>query len=85
MYLKAENLQAAAAFVNSPLWADFKQALMGRRSPAPEPENEIHTQAAKGMERKGFELAIEWVERLPREIEEKPANPYDRPAMDTKD
>ena len=85
MYLKVENLAAAAAFVNSPLWADFKQAMLARRSSPPEAEDATHTQAAKGMERKGFEKAIETLELLPREVEVKPADPFERPAMDIKD
>lgn len=84
-YLKAENLPAAAAFVNSPLWADFKQALYARRPAAPEAEDKLRTQAAKGMERKGFEKAIETLELLSREVEVKPVDPFDRPAMSKED
>jgi len=86
MYLRKENLEAAATLINSPLWADIKRCLLARRPDAPVSADAIHTAAAKGFERKGFESAISAIELLPFEVSEERDDPFNRPAVfDTKD
>jgi hypothetical protein len=82
MFLHSENMSAATAFVNSPLWADFKRCLLDRHMPEPEPEDALHTQAAKGFGRVGYETAIANFEKIARELPPPDVkSPFDRPAV----
>lgn len=82
MYLNPDNLSQATNFVNSPLWQDFKRNLLLRRPPEPEAADAVHTQAAKGFARVGYEAAIDNLEKLAREITPAaPTDPFDRPAL----
>lgn len=87
MYLNPVHAKAASELLNSPLWADIKRCLMDRRPDAPEPIDKLRTMAAKGFERKGFELAIQEFEKLPYEVPPVGETaPFDRPAvMETAD
>lgn len=82
MYLSPDNLRAAALFVNSPLWADIRHCLLQRRPPEPDATEAIHTQAARGMARAGYETALDNLEKLAREVAPSdPVSPFDRPAL----
>lgn len=81
MYLRNENLEAAASFLNSPLWSDIKRCLLERRPEAPVAIDAVHTAAAKGFERKGFELALEELEKLPFDKPAERIDPFHRPAV----
>lgn len=82
MYLKPAHAQAALELLNSPLWTDIKRCLLDRRPDAPEPGDKLRTMAAKGFERKGFEFAIQQIERLPFEnAPAEPTAPFERPAV----
>lgn len=81
MYLRKENLEAAASFLNSPLWTDIKRCLLERRPDAPLAVDAVHTAAAKGFERKGYEGAIAEIEKLPFEGPAERADPFNRPAI----
>ena len=81
MYLLEPNLSPAANFINSPLWADIKRCLAEREPEAPVSNDPIHTAAAKGFERKGFELAIAEIEKLPFEKPTTRTDPFARPAV----
>jgi hypothetical protein len=81
MYLHKDNLANAAALINSPLWNDIKRCLMDRRPDAAVAHDEVHTAAAKGFERKGFELAIVEIEKLPFDTPTVRVDPFDRPAI----
>ena len=81
MYLLKDNLLPATNFINSPLWADIKRCLREREPKSADRTDLPHTAAAAGFERKGFEFAIEQIEFLPRDIEVKATDPFDRPAI----
>lgn len=81
MYLRKENLEAAASFLNSPLWTDIKRCLLERRPEAPVAADAVHVAAAKGFERKGYELALEDIEKLPFELPAERMDPFNRPAV----
>lgn len=81
MYLRKENIEAAANLINSPLWSDLKRCLMERRPEAPVAIDLTHTAAAKGFERKGFELALEELEKLPFDKPVERVDPFNRPAV----
>lgn len=81
MYLRKENQKAALEFLNSPLWTDIKRCLLERRPEPPVPADPIHTAAAKGFERKGYENVISDIEKLPFEIPVEVQSPFDRPAI----
>lgn len=81
MYLRKENLEAAASFLNSPLWADIKRCLMERRPDAPVAVDAVHTAAAKGFERKGYESAMTDIEKLPFDLPTERLDPFNRPAV----
>lgn len=81
MYLRKENLEAAASFLNSPLWTDIKRCLLERRPDAPATIDAVHVAAAKGFERRGFEIAMEELEKLPFELPPERNDPFNRPAV----
>lgn len=81
MYLRKENLEAAASFLNSPLWTDIKRCLLERRPDAPVAVDAVHTAAAKGFERKGYEQAVLDLEKLPFELPAERADPFNRLAV----
>lgn len=81
MYLRKENLEAAASFINSPLWADIKRCLLERRPDAPVAIDAVHTAAAKGFERKGYESAMTDIEKLPFDLPTERLDPFNRPAV----
>jgi hypothetical protein len=81
MYLRKENLEAAASLLNSPLWTDIKRCLLERRPDAPLAVDAIHTAAAKGFERKGYEAAITEIEKLPFDVLTERQDPFNRPAI----
>lgn len=81
MYLRKENLEAAASFLNSPLWADIKRCLLERRPDAPVAIDAVHTAAAKGFERKGYESAMADIEKLPFDLPAERLDPFNRPAV----
>lgn len=81
MYLRKENLDAAASFLNSPLWADIKRCLLDRRPDSPVSADPVHTAAAKGFERKGFEQALSEIEKLPFDFQSERADLFNRPAI----
>lgn len=85
MFLAKENMVAAATFVNSTLWHDYRRVLMLRRPDAPDPNDESHVAAAKAFRRDGFEQALAMIEGLPRMIDTTPQDPFDPPAMDPRD
>ena len=81
MYLRKENLEAASTFLNSPLWSDIKRCLLERRPDAPVAIDAVHVAAAKGFERKGYEMALLDIEKLPFEVTPEVQNPCNRPAV----
>jgi hypothetical protein len=81
MYLRKEHLEPALNLINSPLWADIRRCLLERRPDAPVAADPIHTAAAKGFERKGYEQAMLDVEKLPFELPVDRADPFNRPAI----
>ncbi len=85
-FLQKDNIAPAGAFVSGALWLDFKRALMERRPEAAVTNDTPDTAAAKGHQRRGFELCLEAIEAMPFEVPETPANAFDRPAVqDTTD
>ena len=81
MYLRRENQEAVLNFLNSPLWTDIKRCLLDRRPEPPIPADAVHTAAAKGFERKGYEMAISDIEKLPFEVLSEVQSPFNRPAI----
>lgn len=81
MYLRRENQEAVLNFLNSPLWTDIKRCLLDRRPEPPIPADAVHTAAAKGFERKGYEAAISDIEKLPFEVPSEIQSPFNRPAV----
>jgi hypothetical protein len=81
MYLRRENQEAVLNFLNSPLWTDIKRCLLDRRPEPPIPADAVHTAAAKGFERKGYEMAISDIEKLPFEVPSEVQSPFNRPAI----
>ena len=81
MYLRKENQEPALNLLNSPLWTDIKRCLLERRPDAPIPADPVHTAAAKGFERKGYENAIADIEKLPFEFPAESPSPFNRPAI----
>lgn len=81
MYLRKENLEAAATFLNSPLWTDIKRCLLERRPEAPLAIDAVHVAAAKGFERKGYEQALLDIEKLPFDLPTERVDPFSRPAV----
>lgn len=85
-FLQKDNVAAAGGFVSGALWQDFKRALMERRPEAATTSDGPDTAAAKGHQRRGWELCMEAIEALPFEVPVENANAFDRPAVqDTKD
>lgn len=85
-FLQKDNIQAAGNFVSGVLWQDFKRALLERRPEAAVTNDTPDTAAAKGHQRRGYELCIEAIEALPFEVPESTASVFDRPAVtDTTD
>lgn len=85
MYLTKENLPAAAGFVAGGLWGDMKRALNDRRPPAPASTAMPSEAAQQFFLRRGFEMALEEIEKLPRELDPA-ATPLIPPAiLDTRD
>ncbi len=80
-YLQKDNIQAAGNFVSGVLWQDFKRALIERRPEAGNTNDSPDTAAAKGHQRRGFELCIEAIEALPFDAPESMSNPFERPAV----
>lgn len=81
MYIHEGNRKAAAEFVSGPLWAEFKRCL-GQRAPLkPDVTDPSHVAAAKGHQKTGYDKAIEEIEKIPFEFEEKGADPMQRPAV----
>lgn len=68
MYLEKENMAEAAKFVNGPLWMDYKKALHDRKPAPPTPEETGETAAHRAFLRRGYEMAVEDIEKLCREI-----------------
>lgn len=81
MYLRKENQEPAVNLLNSPLWADIKRCLLERRPEPPVPADAVHTAAAKGFERKGYEQAIQDIEKLPFDLPAEVQSPFNRPAI----
>lgn len=81
MYLSKEYLDSAANFINSPLWKDIKRCLLDRRPESPQASDAIHTAAAKGFERKGYEQVISEIEKLPFDAPSVISNPFERPSI----
>lgn len=81
MYLRKENQEAVLNFLNSPLWVDIKRCLLERRPEPPVPADAVHTAAAKGFERKGYEAAISDIEKLPFDLPPEIQSPFNRPAV----
>ncbi len=80
-FLQKDNIPAAGNFVSGALWQDIKRVLMERRPEAPHVNDGADTAAAKGFQRKGYELCIEAMEAIPFEVPESTAQPFDRPAI----
>lgn len=85
MYLRESNLKAAAAFLESPLWADFKRCLAARKQAEANVDDPSTTAAHKGFKRDGFDDCISEIEKIPFDIAPVVADPFQRPALDTKD
>lgn len=71
MYLQESNLKPAAEIVVGAVFQDMTRAAMDRRPPEADPEDQPHVAAAKGFTRKGYELALETLRKLP--FDPKPA------------
>lgn len=85
MYLNERNLPDAAAFVVGGLWQDYKRAL-NERKPAPALSSDVSSTAAQQFFlRRGYEQALEDIEKLTREVAplEVPAIPPS--LLDTRD
>ena len=81
MYLRKENTEPAANLLNTPLWADIKKCLLERRPESPDSADAVHVAAAKGFSRKGFELALEELEKLPFDRPVERIDPFNRPSV----
>ncbi len=64
-----DAVQGVKKFVTGGLWMDYKKALMARRPVAPASSASPSEAAQQFFLRQGFELAIQAIEQLPREIE----------------
>lgn len=85
-YLQKDNIAAAGGFVSGALWQDFKRALMERRPEAATTNDTPDAAAAKGHQRRGFELCLEAIEAMPFETPVSADSPFERPAVqDTAD
>ena len=85
-YLNKETLKGAAEFVNGPIWADIKRVLLARKPSGANFNDEPHVAAAKGFARDAWDRVIEEIERLPRDLPDKPPDGlFDRPAIDPRD
>lgn len=80
-YLQKDNVPAAGSFVSGALWMDLKRALLERRPEAATTSDNPDTAAAKGHQRRGYELCIEAIEAIPFETPTENANPFERPAV----
>jgi len=85
MPLRKDYLPQAANFVLSPLWQEYKRALLEARPPKMEPSDAVSKQAADGFIRQGFEQALEDLEKIHTLSESAPTDPFDRPALDPRD
>lgn len=81
MYLRKENQDSVADFLNSPLWQDIKRCLQERRPESPVSVDPVHVAAAKGFERKGYEQAIADIELLPFDRPVVREDPFNRPSV----
>lgn len=77
--------KALAEFINGQLWADIKLCLAEREPEHPDVKDQSHIAAGKGHQRTGFSKAIEAIEKLPFETPQQPNDPFNRPALDTRD
>ena len=85
-YLSQGNHELVAAFLLSPLWTDIKICLMERRPPAGLATDDTHVAAAKGHIRNGYEMTIFELEKLPLDHDQtQQPDPFQRPALDTRD
>lgn len=82
-YLQKDNIPAAGGFVNGALWMDIKRCLIERRPEAATTADTPDMAAAKGHQRRGFELCIEAIEAMPFEAPGEATNPFERPAVQT--
>lgn len=85
MYLTKENLTPAAGFVAGGLWMDIKRALLERRPLAPASTVMPSEAAQQFFLRRGYEMALEDLEKLPREINPAFEKPKLSPILDTRD
>jgi len=80
-FLQKPNVEPAGSFVSGALWLDMKRALMERRPEAATTNDIPYVAAAKGHQRRGFELCIEAIESMPFEVAETAKSVFDRPAV----
>lgn len=86
MYLSQHNHAPMVAFLTGGLWPDIKRCLQERRPNAPEVTDLPHVAAAKGFQRAAWDKMIEEIEKLAQDRPPAPPpDPFDRPALDTKD
>lgn len=85
MFLQKENGPEAMKFVTGGLWLDIKKALMARRPPAPGANVPPSEAAQQFFMRQGFEMAIEAIEKLPRDMEPTPESGIPASLLDTAD
>lgn len=81
MYISPANQKAAAGFLNSPLWTDWKRALIARCPAGPDVKDDVHVSAQKGHQVAAYMKAVEEFEKLPFEFEETGGSPFERPAI----
>lgn len=81
-FLQKANVEPAGNFVSGALWQDFKRALNERRPEAATTNDNPDTAAAKGHQRRGYELCIEAIEAMPFETPTEVASPFQRPAIE---
>jgi len=84
-FLHQDQLEPAAKFVQSLLWADFKRALKARRPSEPEPEDPPHVASARAFQTKAWDKVIEEIEKLPFDGPTAPESIIPRTLIDTKD
>lgn len=80
-FIAKENMQAALAFIRSPLWTDLRNATLNRRPPSADPSQPAHEAAARGFQRDAWEKALNEIEKLPFEQPEQVHDPFSRPAV----
>lgn len=85
MYLAKENLPAAASFVAGGLWLDIKRALLERRPLAPASTATPSEASQQFFLRRGYEMALEELEKLPRELNSATTPAVPAAILDTRD